>query len=136
LDDSISYSDETYQLDTRATVSALRDTVRALLGPEKIAERLGTIKAAAARQVDPRQALALLSKLTKAEQKDVIETFTTADIVAVPAGQSAYRLSNALSWVANATEDRGRALEMERLAGDLLLRGAGKAPAETSAIAN
>jgi hypothetical protein len=132
LDDSITYSDRTYRLDTEATVSALTDTVTTLLGPAKVAETLDVIKRASEEQIDPRKARGLLKALTKVEQEAVIETFNAPDVLAVPAGQSAYRLSNALSWVANGTEDKGRALEMERLAGELLIKGAGAPVAATA----
>jgi hypothetical protein len=132
LDDGISYSDTTYRLDTEATVSALTDTVRGLLGPEGQAKIVATVKAAHEAGLDPRQARTMLKGLTKAETEAVIETFNAPDVTACPAGQTAWRLSNALSWVANGTEDRSRALEMERLAGDVL-RGAPGAPAAAPA---
>ncbi len=135
LDDGIAYSDRTYRLDTEATVSALSDTVKGLLGPEGIEKTVDRVRRANEAKIDPTKARDLLKGLTKAEQEAVIETYTSADVVAVPAGQTAWRLSNALSWVAGGVADKARTLEMERLAGDLLIRATGGAP-EASPTAN
>jgi hypothetical protein len=38
----------------------------------------------------------------------------------MPAGSTVYRLSNAISWFANAQEDRAKKLDLMRVAGSVL----------------
>jgi len=46
---------------------------------------------------------------------------TTGSIEQLPSGNSPYRLSNAVSWIAKAAQTAERRLELEQVAGDLLL---------------
>lgn len=122
LSDDIEFSQRTYELDTRAQVSALRDVVRGVLSPRSTATLLETIRSANEKQVDWKGGLAtkLGKRLLKEELKAVKDAFESQDVVNLPPVRSAWRASNAVSWIANATEDPERKMELQRLAGELI----------------
>jgi hypothetical protein len=125
LDENIEYSRETYALDTKATVSAVKDATKALLGPDKVTQTVERCKALAVKEVDWAKAKSdLAKKLTKDELRRVDEAFTGPDVVNLPEGTTVWRASNALSWLANAAESAERKLELERAAGALLKEAA------------
>lgn len=118
--DGVEYSDRTMRLTTAASVSQLRDAVTGVLGEAHVAKIVETIEGMSEREVTWAQASRSLGKkLTKAEQETVRDLYEGTDIVNLPEGRSAWRLSNALSWLAkDAKEDR--ALELERMAGEVI----------------
>ncbi len=59
-------------------------------------------------------------RLQKHEADSVVEAYNSADTVNMPAGNSMWRLSNAISWVAGKTEDAERKLEISKVAGQIL----------------
>ena len=121
LEENITFSQKTYELDTAATVSAVGDIVRAQLEPGKLASVCEAVKAAHEEKVSPYQISAFLAKhATKAEAKEITDVFSSADVVNVPAGQSRWRLSNACSWIAGKTTNEERRLELMKVAGDAL----------------
>ena len=121
LPDDLILSDDTYRLDTETTVSALRDIVTQCLAPAKIHQLCEQVKAAHEQEVDWKTAARKLSSvLTKTEQKDVQEAFEGEDERLLPPGRSAWRLSNAVSWLAGKVENPERKLELERLAGQVI----------------
>ena len=118
LAEEISYSDKTLQLDTQTTMSATKDHVRMLLEPAKVNSFLDGIRRADERKVDWRGVRGRLAKsLNKGELEKVKEAFEGQDVVNLPPGQSEWRASNAVSWIANTVEDADRKLELERVAG-------------------
>lgn len=117
LSDEISYSQETYMLDQRASASALKDTIRQLLLPASVQDTMDTIAQAYEEKIDPKRIPAMLKALRKSEAEQVTEAFTSADIENMSPGQNRWRLSNAISFVATQTEDKYRALELERMSG-------------------
>jgi hypothetical protein len=128
LGDDIEFSSRTYELDTRASVSALRDVVRGTLGPKKIENLLGTIKAAHEAKIDWKGASGKLAKaLTKGELKAAQEAFDSNDVINLPEEKTMWRVSNALSWIAGKTDNEDRKLELQRLAGQVLNNQADKA---------
>jgi len=71
--------------------------------------------------LDASQAREMLRKaLQKHEADSVVEAYNSADTVNMPAGNSMWRLSNAISWVAGKTEDAERKLGISKLAGQVL----------------
>ncbi len=121
LADNIEFSNRTYQLDTRAQVSALNDIVRSTLGPTNVHQLLATIKAADEKRVEWRSVSTLLGrKLLKEELKNVRDAFEGEDVINLPAEKSIWRVSNAISWIAGKTEDRDRKLDLQRLAGAVI----------------
>jgi hypothetical protein len=128
LGDDIELSQETYRLDTKTSVSALRDIVRGTLGPAKVESLLGTIKAAHEAKIDWKHASGKLQKsLTKGELKAAQEAFDSNDVVNLPEEKTMWRVSNALSWLAGKAESEDRKLELQRLAGQVLDGRADKA---------
>jgi len=121
LDESMIYSERTYELDAQATVSALRDVIQRQLNAEQLHQHMDLIRRANDRAVDANQAREMLRKaLQRHEADSVVEAYNSADTVNMPAGNSMWRLSNAISWVAGKTEDAERKLEISKLAGQVL----------------
>lgn len=121
LSDDVSYSDRTYALDAKATVSAIRDTAQALLGDESVKRITGVVAAAVNEKIDPKVKMADLRKrIGKGLADQVGEAFNRPDVEDLPPGNNAWRWSNALSWVAGHAEDPETRIDMERLAGEAL----------------
>lgn len=121
LSDDLEYSDETYKLDTKTQVSAVRDMVHGLLSPDKVNSLVKRIGEALDQRIDPKEAWAELPKmgLLKGEVEKVKELFNDAGVEQLPPGTSPARLSNAISWFAKSALPERR-LELEALAGQLL----------------
>jgi hypothetical protein len=62
----------------------------------------------------------LRKALQKHEADFVVEAYNSADTVNMPAGNSMWRLLNAISWVAGKTEHAGRKQEISKVAGQIL----------------
>lgn len=121
LGDDIEFSRRTYELDTKASVSALRDVVRGVLGPAKVNTLLDTIRNANEKKVDWKNLkTSLARRLLKGEMAAVEAAYQSDDVVNLPEGKSVWRASNAISWIAGRTEDSDRRLELERLAGEVV----------------
>lgn len=123
LSEDLEYSKETYASDTKTQVLAVRDMVAAVLAPEKVNALVGKIGEALDARIDPKQAWAELPKLglLKGEVEKVKELFNDAGVEQLPPGTSPARLSNAISWFAKSAATAERRLELEQLAGDLLV---------------
>jgi hypothetical protein len=125
LDDSVLYSQRTYQLDAETTVSALRDVVGAQLNADTLRRRMDAIRRANEQAVDvPSVKESLKKALLKSESDAVIEAYNSPDTYNLPAGNTTWRLSNAISWIAGNTEDAERKLELMKIAGDVLPKAA------------
>lgn len=122
LGENLQLSAETYRLDTLTMASAAKDIVGKSLAPENVNEYMGLIQKANAEKVEPHQVMTFLKKhLRKGEVESVVEAFNSADVEMLPAGQTSWRLSNAISWIANSKiEDEGRKLEVMKIAGAVL----------------
>jgi len=124
LTDDFEFSEETYRLDTAATISAMGDVIKALFDPARIEEELGRVRRASETTVDIKkmfESLRKLGKLSKEEERQVIDTFNTPEVVMLPPGQNLWRASNAISLFAqSATVTPDRALELQQLAGSVL----------------
>lgn len=132
LGDTIELSQQTYELDTAAMVSATRDVVRHAVGPDARERVLSRITAADNKAIegDPVRAGRLGNALNKREQERLRDLFTGPEVVLLPPERTAWRLSNALSWMANEAEDPMRRMDLERLAGEAVgERSDGKASA-------
>jgi hypothetical protein len=82
------------------------------------------IKKAHETEIDPKKMMGDLSKhLNKGELELVKDRYNTPDVVALPPGNSVWRMSNAISWVAgNKVDDDERKIDIMRVAGGLLER--------------
>jgi hypothetical protein len=120
LGDTIEFSDRTHRLDTAASVSALRDVVRSAFLPASRDRLMDTIRAAHGRSMSTAQLSGVTRALPKHVQKSVVDAFDSADVINLPEGQTAWRASNAISWIARHTEDAEMRLDLERAAGALV----------------
>jgi hypothetical protein len=118
LDESMVYSERTYQLDSQTTVSALKDVVRLRLDSKSLDERVAALQTANSTEVTPDAARAQLKKLlNKGEAEDAAKAFESADTYNLPEGKTAWRLSNAISWIAGQEGvEPERKLELNKIA--------------------
>lgn len=125
LNDDIEYSKETYNLDTKTMVSAVKDIVKGALGPGKINETVGMIGRALEERIDPKMAWQELPKLglLKGEVDKVQEIFNNGGVEELPPGTTRARLANAISWFAKSAETPERRMELEIAAGDYMIDG-------------
>lgn len=122
LDDNVVYSQRTYELDSEATVSALKDVITNRLDAGSLDQRVQALQAASEKTVTFEDARTRLKKLlNKGEAEDAIKAFESRDTHNLPAGESIWRLSNAISWIAGqdgvAPERR---LDLMKIAGEVL----------------
>lgn len=122
LEDNIEYSQKTYELDTKANASALKDVVRSVVAPAKINAYLEDVRAAAAETVGEKDVLKILkARLGKGEGEAVKALFDGPDVLNLPPEKSSYRLSNAISFFAQSADvSPERRLDLQKVAGDLL----------------
>lgn len=121
LSEDMEFSQATYESDTRTMALATADIVKGMLAAPKIDTYLAVIKRANEEQLDPNKIPELLKKagLSKGDADAVVKEFTSADVVNLPPGPTAWRLSNAASFCAQKQEDPEKALELEKVAGKL-----------------
>lgn len=125
LSENIEFSEETYRLDTKTQVSAVKDLVRGNLSPAKVNETVALIGKALDEKIDPKTAWAELPKqgLLKGEVEKVKEVFNNGGVEMLPVGTTVARLSNAISWFAHQPEVMPeRRLELETIAGQVLMQ--------------
>lgn len=123
LDEADFFSEKTHKLDSDTVVSATQDYVKALLSPVGIAGTLAVLNAAASKALDLTEEIGSVLKksLTKEELKGVIGALQSVNEDEMPLGPpTAYRMANALSFLAASADDGDRALELQRLAGQYL----------------
>lgn len=121
LADEIEFSQRTYQLDTETTASAVKDVVDAVFEPASVRRKQEMIQQLAKENTNADAVLKAMrskSKLTKQEAEEVARLFSSAEIELLPPGQNAWRLSNAISLLAQGAEP-ARQLELEELAGEV-----------------
>lgn len=124
LDDTINIiSQATVDLNTEATASALYDTVVSLLSPRRVDLYLDGIKEMSETELSSTKIKDFLKlKFAKSEAQQIIDQFNSADVINMPPGQNKWRLSNAISWVANEIEDIDMRLYYQQVAGDMIPR--------------
>lgn len=122
--DDVSFSNKTRQLEAQTSASALKDIIGQALSPERVAAYNGAIAQAATDKIDANKALDALVKtgaLQKGERNAIGEKFVSADVEMLPAGNTTWRLSNAISWFAHAGElETDRRIALEKVAGNVL----------------
>lgn len=127
IESDVEFSQRTKALNEKYTRSATRDMAHALLGQPAIDKMVADVRAANAKEIDPDKALATLKKsVSKDEEKAIVEKYNSPDVELLPAGNTAWRFSNAISWLAGQVEDRDRKLDLERLAGQVVEDAAAK----------
>lgn len=123
LTDDIDFSEKTRKADTQLQVLQIGDIVKQILAPEKINALVGRIGEALEKRIDPKEAWTTLPGmgLLKGEIDAVKALFIDGDVEVLPRGTTQARLSNAVSWFAKSAASPERRLELEEIAGELLL---------------
>jgi len=134
LDESLIISDKTHELDTATQASAIKDVVRAALNQEAVQTMCQVVHDANEKEIDVKAAIKGLKKqLTKGEAEMVTEKFNSPDVEMLPPGNTAWRLSNAISWVAgNQVDDAERQNDMQKLAGTVVATALGLTAVRTA----
>jgi hypothetical protein len=94
--------------------------VASALTPDRVRAYCDVITQAAAEKIDAGAELKKLKAITKGERDTIVDAFNSPDVEMMPAGNTLWRLSNAISWVAQKADGDDRRLELEKIAGDLL----------------
>ncbi len=125
LDDSMLYSNRTYELDAKTTVSALRDVIDGQLDADSLKRRMEAVRHANEQSVDSRTAKDTFRRLLqKGESEAATQAFDSPDTYNLPPGNTNWRLSNAISWIAGQTKDAERKLDLMKIAGEVLPKAA------------
>lgn len=122
MTEDLKLSQRTYDLDTQTMASAINDLVNRTLSGDAVNQYMGLISKANEEKLEWGKAREFLKKnLLKGEVDAVTEAFNGADIEMLPPGNSNWRFSNAISWVAgNKIENEERKLELMKVAGKVL----------------
>lgn len=125
LPDSLALSQQTYELDTQTTVSAVRDLTRGLFLPENIKEKAYEIQSASEMEVDLEKEVKKLTSngsLLKAEGQEVEKLLMKNDPNdGVQGGSTLWKLTQAITAHARTlTPERSR--ELHEISGALLSR--------------
>jgi hypothetical protein len=120
LPDNVRFSEQTLQLDTQAMASAIGDMAGSVLGPAAVDDYCSLVRSANEEKVEPGAITAWVKKnLSKGEGEKLVEKFSSPDVELLPPGQTRWRWSNALSWLANETPDERRKLDLQDFAGTI-----------------
>lgn len=116
-------SQDTYDLDTKTVASATKDIIA--VAPKRIENYVGAIKAAAETEVDHKKIIESFRKkgvLTKDQAQAAAAIYENAvETEMLPAGNSAWRLSNVLSLMAQNSElAPDRSLDLQEAAAELV----------------
>lgn len=121
LDEAMRFSQETYKLDSATVASAIRDLVTSFTETDTINAYLNVVAEAHAEEVNVDKRIeSLKTKLSKGQVDRVRDAFRSADVVNMPAGNTVWRLSNAISWVAGQSSDVDEKLDLQEVAGSVL----------------
>jgi hypothetical protein len=124
LDETLQLSQRTYQLDTKTMASAVRDVVQKTLEPARVNAMVDLVSKAGEEKINPATAFKSLQKkgLLKREIEAAEEVYRNGGVEQLPPGDTTWRMSNALSWIAKTAPTAERRMELEAMAGDVLLR--------------
>jgi hypothetical protein len=121
LPDNMKFSEQTYLLDTEAMSSAVHDVTGNVLSADAVNRYLDMVRTANEEKIETHAITAWVKKnLNKEESEKAVNKFTSPEMELLPAGQTTWRWSNALSWLANETTDERRKLELQDLAGGFI----------------
>jgi hypothetical protein len=119
--DDVLISERTRRLSAETDASMAKDMVKGLLSNDAATALVDAVRTAHAKTIAPEAINGFLkTRVNKVDAQAIIDKFTSADVVEVPAGQNNWRFSNAVSWLARETEDGRKKMDLERLAGEAL----------------
>lgn len=81
---------------------------------------MDSIRASHERGMNKAQLSSATRALPKNVQKAVVDAFESEDVINLPEGATAWRASNAISWVARHAEDPELRIDLERAAGAIV----------------
>jgi len=122
LPDNVSFSDNTYRLDTAAMASAVGDIMKNVLSVERIKESAAAIKAASGELIDLDTEIKKLPRMgmLKSEVEQVEKRLMNSDEAQGITGKpTRWKLSQAITSVSNEIGERRRQ-ELNELAGQLI----------------
>jgi hypothetical protein len=118
-------ADQNYQLQTASMCAEIRKAFQTQLNPAYIAQLEDGVRKAHEAKVNHTQFESFLKKhLSKNDVETVKEKYRSTDISDLPAGDNWWRASNALSWFANQVDDKEKAYDLQKLAGQAIQIGA------------
>lgn len=124
LPDNVRFSDETYRKDAETTALAVRDMAADAVSPNRIHRILDAITTAGEEEIKGRDGLdKVLARVTKdkGELNMIKAIYESEDVQNLPAGNTMWRLSNAVSWFAKGQSiDADRKIRLQELAGQLV----------------
>jgi hypothetical protein len=121
LSEDVEWSAATLASDTKTATLAARDTARTLLSPMRIKQTADLVTRAAQQNVDVKAMLAGMKKqVGKAASERIATAYNSPDVEELPAGNTLWRFSNAISLVARDEKNVDEKIDLERLAGDIL----------------
>lgn len=127
LPSTLGLSQETYELDSKTTASAIRDLTRNLYGSDVIKNRMLEVKAATAQMVDITKELknlTALQKILKGEAEEIGQILMRNRAEDGVVGESTlWKLTQGITAFANNEEmSQRRRMELQEIAGDLFNR--------------
>lgn len=124
IEEGIDFTREAIDAETRALALVVRDVTATQLKPERINQLCDAVRDADAKKMTGLEVEKFLKKHLNAGEADEVQQLYAkeADVEVLPRRESAWRLSNAISWFAQKSEkvDGERRLELEAVAGELV----------------
>lgn len=121
LPDGVVFSDETKRLNAETSCSAMRDVIKGSLSEDAVGALCAKIETAATAKMSWSQLNDKLKDLNKGERESVKVAFEGPDVEMLPAGgETKWRASNAVSFIANSIKDADRRATAQRIAGQLV----------------
>lgn len=109
----------------RHSISALRDVIDGQLDADSLKRRIEAVRHANEQSVDSRTAKDTFRRLLqKGEAEAATQAFDSPNTYNLPPGNTNWRLSNAISWIAGQTKDAERKLDLMKIAGEVLPKAA------------
>lgn len=124
LPDNVLFSAETYHKDAETTALAVRDVTADAVSPDRIHRMLAAVEDAGDEAVKGRDGLEKVlarAGLSKNEVNQIGNVFESPDVENLPAGDTLWRLSNAVSFFAQSKSvSPDRKIDLQNLAGELV----------------
>jgi hypothetical protein len=122
---NLALSEETVKQDSKLVALATVDAVRGQFEPDSIERIVESLRSAAKQDVEfDTYRRRIVKALGKGLCTKVEEAFKSTDVVNLPSGNTLYRLTNALTWAAQSSDNVALQEDAEQLAGSLLDKAA------------
>lgn len=120
------FSKRTMEYNSKTLASASTDVVMESLSEAKTTALCNLIKQSGEEKIDPKGMIEWLKKqgVQKGETEEIVNRFNSPDVELLPAGNTKWRMSNAISLFAGEQEDEGRKLDLMKVAGAMVAKAA------------